>query len=64
VRFTDSVLRIEISDEGSGFIIDDVYFKALDNEKRERRRGLKLIEDLDFRIEHHNSTICLNLDVS
>jgi anti-sigma regulatory factor (Ser/Thr protein kinase) len=56
-------LYIEISDEGKGFIRSDGYYKALDNEKRERRRGLKLIEELNFKIEMEHSTIRLNLDV-
>ncbi|MCH4889877.1 ATP-binding protein [Acidaminobacter sp. JC074] len=58
------VLKIEISDEGNGFVKNDGYYKALDNDKRERRRGLKLIEDLNFIIEMEKSTIRLNLDIS
>lgn len=57
-------LCIEISDEGKGFVRNDGYYKALDNDKRERRRGLKLIEELDFDIEIEQSTIRLNIDVS
>lgn len=56
-------LYMEISDEGEGFIKSDGYYKALDNDKRERRRGLKLIEDLNFSIEMENSTIRLNLSI-
>lgn len=64
VAFEAPDLQIEISDEGKGFIRSDGYYKALDNDKRERRRGLKLIEDLDFDIEMEKSTIRLNLNVS
>ncbi len=64
VKYEAPELYIEISDEGKGFIRGDGYYKALDNEKRERRRGLKLIEELCFKIEIEHSTIRLNLDVS
>lgn len=64
VEFNAPDLLIEISDEGKGFIRDDGYYRALDNDKRERRRGLKLIEELNFVIEMEQSTIRLNLDVS
>lgn len=64
VAYESPNLYIEISDEGKGFIRSDGYYKALDNEKRERRRGLKLIEDLNFSIEMENSTIRLNLNIS
>jgi anti-sigma regulatory factor (Ser/Thr protein kinase) len=64
VEFKNPTLLIEISDEGKGFVRDDGYYSALDNEKRERRRGLKLIEELDFKIDMEKSTIRLNLEVS
>jgi hypothetical protein len=64
IKFETPCLIIEISDEGDGFVRNDAYFDSLDNDKRERSRGLKLIEDLNFKIEIKNSTIKLNLDVS
>lgn len=64
IRFEEPHLLIEISDEGKGFVRDDGYYSALDNEKRERRRGLKLIEELEFKIEMEKSTIRLDLKVS
>jgi len=64
IYYEAPLLRIEISDEGSGFVKSDCYYKALGNDKRERRRGLKLIEDLNFNIEMEKSTIRLNLDIS
>ncbi|MBI9011149.1 MAG: ATP-binding protein [Clostridiales bacterium] len=64
IEYNAPKLMIEISDEGKGFIRDNGYYRALDNEKRERRRGLKLIEELNFVIEMEKSTIRLNLDIS
>ena len=64
IEYNAPKLMIEISDEGKGFIRDNGYYRALDNEKRERRRGLKLIEELNFVIEMEKSTIRLNLDMS
>jgi len=64
IEYNAPKLKIEISDEGKGFIRDNGYYRALDNEKRERRRGLKLIEELNFVIEMEKSTIRLNLDIS
>lgn len=64
VVYDEPLLLIEISDEGKGFIRDDGYYSVLNNEKRERRRGLKLIEELDFKIDMEKSTIRLNLVVS
>lgn len=64
VAFDMPILKIEISDEGKGFIINDAYYRALDNEKRERKRGLKLIEELNFEIQIDRSTIQLKLNVS
>jgi anti-sigma regulatory factor (Ser/Thr protein kinase) len=63
ITFDTSILAIEISDEGSGFVISDTYYNLLDDEKRERRRGLKLIEDLNFKIDIDDSTIRLKLNV-
>lgn len=64
IIFQHPILEIIISDEGEGFIMNDVYYDALENEKRERRRGLKLIEDLNFDIIIENSTISLKLDLT
>ncbi len=64
IEYNAPKLMIEISDEGKGFIRDNGYYRALDNEKRERRRGLKLIEELNFVIMMEKSTIRLNLDIS
>lgn len=64
IEYNAPKLVIEISDEGKGFIRDNGYYRALDNEKRERRRGLKLIEELNFVIMMEKSTIRLNLDIS
>jgi len=64
IEYDAPELLIEITDEGKGFIRDNGYYRALDNEKRERRRGLKLIEELNFVIEMEQSTIRLNLDIS
>jgi hypothetical protein len=40
---------------------NDVYYEALDNTKRERQRGLKLIEDLNFKIDVEGNNIKLAL---
>ncbi|MBN2796649.1 MAG: ATP-binding protein [Clostridia bacterium] len=64
IHYDIPVLKIEITDEGNGFIINDTYYEILDDEKRERRRGLKLIEDLNFIIDIENTTIRLILDLS
>lgn len=55
-------LIIEISDEGNGFKQDNRY-NNLNFDKRERRRGLKLIEDLNFKVEIYESTIKLQTNV-
>lgn len=64
IDYSNDVLSIEVSDEGKGFVHGENYYKALDQDMRERRRGLKLIEELEFRIEMEHNTIRLNLDVS
>jgi two-component sensor histidine kinase len=61
IKMEDSVLFMEISDEGDGFVRNDVYYEALDNTKRERQRGLKLIEDLNFKIDVEGNNIKLAL---
>lgn len=64
IHYESPVLRINITDEGEGFAINDTYYEILDDEKRERRRGLKLIEDLNFTIEVEKTTISLLLDLT
>lgn len=64
VALEQLILRIEIADEGPGIQTDEVYISDLSDDMRERRRGLKLIEDLDFRVELEDSTIRLDLDIS
>lgn len=64
VGYEDPFLKIEISDQGPGIKKDQTYLQDIDNDKRERRRGLKLIEELDFNIELVDSIIRLDLDVS
>lgn len=48
-------LKIVIQDEGEGFQVNDTYYDALDNDKRERHRGLNLIEELNFEIHIHKN---------
>lgn len=63
VSFDRPKLTIEISDEGEGFYRDESYYKEVDFDKRERRRGLKLIKDLNFDVDINENTIKLNLNV-
>lgn len=56
-------LVIKIADEGEGFKINDSYYDALDNDKRERRRGLSLIEALNFQINIDKNTFELKMNV-
>lgn len=63
ITYDAPVFAIEISDEGSGFVINDAYLNVLDDEKRERRRGLKLIEELNFKVNIESSTIRLLMEV-
>ena len=63
VSFDRPKLTIEISDEGEGFYRDENYYKEVDFDKRERRRGLKLIKDLNFDVDVNENTIKLNLNV-
>jgi serine/threonine-protein kinase RsbW len=50
VLYSPPHLKIEIVDEGEGFEIDQTYYEALENDHRNRRRGLKLVEALDFEL--------------
>lgn len=50
VLYSPPYLKIEIQDEGEGFEIDQTYFEALENDHRNRRRGLKLVEALNFEL--------------
>lgn len=63
VSYEGRRLLIEIADEGEGFYKDESYYKEIDFDKRERRRGLKLIEDLNFNVNIEKNSIKLNLDL-
>jgi len=57
-------LKIKIQDEGNGFHVDEAYYSTLENDKRERHRGLKLIEELKFEIHVHKNTFKLKTNVN
>lgn len=63
IAYDSPYLKIKIKDEGEGFQVNESYYDALDNDKRERHRGLKLIEELKFEIHIHKSTFKLKTNV-
>jgi len=63
VDFDYPYLQIMIQDEGEGFHVNQAYYNTLDNDKRERHRGLQLIEELEFEIHIHKSTFKLKTNV-
>lgn len=63
VFYDANKLFIEVADEGDGINRTDKYFREIDIDKRERQRGLKLIQELDFDIAIDRNTIKLKLDI-
>ncbi len=63
IDFDNKNLNIEISDEGPGLEREERYYKEISFDKRERRRGLKLIEDLNFNVEIKGNIIKLGLNI-
>ena len=63
VLYSPPYLKIEIQDEGEGFEIDQTYFEALENDHRNRRRGLKLVEALNFELNINKNKFKLHTHI-
>lgn len=63
ISYDNNNLFIEIKDEGKGFSVEDSYGKNMNFNHRERHRGLRLIEDLEFSVKVDKNKIKLELKV-
>lgn len=63
IDYESPYLKLTVSDQGEGLDMEDAYYESLDNDMRERRRGLKLIEALGFKIRVNKTTVALTLEI-